>query len=138
MTETATEAPTETPDSYVPDTECRNCGGPVKRRRPSMTGAHFCQLPACRAAKQRFYYRSRQSNEAELAKRSEEAGKASMAALVRAAITEDRVDCDRCGRTGVVSGFPHPTPEWNAACHGTGARELPRGTQWLVEAIYPR
>lgn len=34
---------------------CSSCGGPVKARRKSSSGEHFCPEPACQADKRRFH-----------------------------------------------------------------------------------
>jgi hypothetical protein len=99
----------------------------------------------CQRAKQRYYYRARQSGaaksrieEAEEQQRLKALRESQMAGFVRAALEDARVDCAVCDRTDVVPGYAHPNPEWNAACEALMTRELPQGVGWLMKAVYPR
>lgn len=144
--ETALEAPTETDDPYA-DTVCSNCSGPVKRRRPSLTGKHFCTKRECQRAKDRFHYRRRAENaiaeEASLARSKAELRDDLIIAFVTTALQEPRVTCADCGRGDAVPGYAHPHPE-GGGCTRESDLQLPVFTEdddiarRLLRAAYPR
>lgn len=138
-TEPTLEVVEETPYQM---TTCSNCDGPVARRRPSLTGKHFCQKLECQRARDRFYNRRRRTGaktEAALAeRRQEEVRKVELTAFVRTALEEPRVDCADCGRGAVVPGYAHPAPDWQSACEALMTRNLPAGLGTaLMRAVYP-
>lgn len=140
-TDAAPEATTETENDPFADAKCSNCGDPVKRRRPSLTGKHFCAKKGCQRAKHRFHHRRRADGAAESEAKRAEAHEKMLLAFVAAVANADRIDCETCGRRGVVPGYAHPVPDWTAACNPpdklsiSGSQDL---STKLVVAVYPR
>lgn len=77
--------------------DCTNCGNPVMSTRPSQHGHHYCSLPACRAAKQRFYSKQR------LEKRN-----TSWMQFLESLVNDERHDCPVCGLVDALPGYAHP------------------------------
>jgi hypothetical protein len=123
---------TQTADDPATDylmTKCRHCDGPVARRRPSLSGAHFCTRPECVRAKARFYNQRRSTNReaAELAQRQAEARDDLIIAVITAVAAGERGYCSDCTRKDVLPGFGHPNPDWTAPCPGGGGAPYPSG-----------
>lgn len=135
------EAPPEaTPDDPYSDVPCSNCGDPVKRRRPSMTGKHFCGKRNCVRAKDRFYYRRRAEGSMVDEGRRQEEARQLVANFVHAAVHGERADCGTCGRPDVVAHYAHPVPDWSAACSPADRLAVstdPILTTLLMRSVYP-
>jgi hypothetical protein len=108
---------------------CSNdCGNQVAERRPSRTGTHWCQLPACQAAKQR-YFRKRRNQQVEGSVLEE------AALLVRTIVTTDRMSCGLCGQTNCIPGYAHPDARSGGApCFHVGNRGA--GILPILQAAY--
>lgn len=140
-TETAPEATEETvADDPFADAKCSNCGDAVKRRRPSLTGKHFCAKKGCQKAKHRFHHRRRAEGAAESEARLIEDQRKQTANFVSAALHGPRVDCDTCGRPEVVPRYAHPVPDWSAPCNPKDRLPVsgdPLLTTKLMRSVYP-
>lgn len=139
-TDTAPEAPDATESDRYADAECNNCGGSVVRRRPSLTGAHFCTKQECQRAKHRFYYRRRADGTIESDAKRATQHQLMLVNFVGAVAHADRADCDTCGRPEVIPGYAHPVPDWSAACNPVDRLPVsgdPALTTALMKAIYP-
>lgn len=143
-TDALTEATTETEIDPYSDTKCSHCDGPVKRRRPSLTGKHFCTKRECQRAKDRFHYRRRTEGsvnaEAVLKKRLEEDHQQQLVNFIGHAANDERVDCGVCGRTGVIPRYPHPNPEWSGPCNPPDRLPVsgdPVLNTAIMRAVYP-
>lgn len=145
-TEEATEP--ELPETHDPTpygvVSCRQCGDEMSRRRPSRTGAHFCTKPDCVKAKGRFYHRRRAEDtaalEAQAAANLQRDHEQMLINFVNAAVHAERVDCDVCGRLGVVPRYAHPVPDWSAPCNPVDRLPVsgdPALTTKLMRAVYP-
>lgn len=113
----------------IPPAECRQCGSPVQRRRPSLTGVHFCTRKECQAAKQRFYYRRRQegaaTEAAELERQKAETRDNLIIAVLAEATAAETHGCAHCGRATVLPSFGHPSADWSEPCPGGGPMPFP-------------
>jgi len=131
---------TETETEERPRASCSNCGDPVLRRRPSLTGKHFCSKKLCERAKQRFYYERRVSGAAESEARQAATHRQATLNFLTAALHGDRIDCDTCGRVGVIPRYAHPVPDWSAPCNPVDRLPIsgdPSFTTELMRVVYP-
>lgn len=131
---------TETETDPHAEALCSNCGDPVKRRRPSLTGKHFCSKKLCEKAKQRFYYQRRVDGSAESEARRAADHQKMLVNFVGHVANDDRIDCDACGRAGVIPRYAHPVPDWSAACNPVDRLPVsadPNLTTKLMRAVYP-
>lgn len=117
-----------------PAFECSNpeCSNPVKPRRPSKTGNHWCPEAACQAMKQR---------QLRAARRNESLGRGGVEdermKLVHAALHLPRRKCDECGLEDAVNGFLHrAAPGAREICEGTGGGGRAAGPAW-IDLIHP-
>lgn len=94
---------------------CTNCQNPVLIRRPSVSGHHYCQAPACQAAKQRFY-RGRKEKEHEMKLQPE------AIAYLDAVIRGPRTTCPACGLEEALVGWIHRDETGVAPCYALGNR----------------
>jgi hypothetical protein len=129
---------TETTEKTVP---CTSCQGPVRVRRPSLSGDHFCKEKECQAIKQRKYHRIRR---AEAARRAEEAAQVESRAnrerlldLVDALAHAERVTCEACGRTDALPGYAHPDLE-GGGCVELRQHKFPLYTETMGTEIVRR
>ena len=129
--ETAPEVPEDFPENV---NSCSSCQGPVRVRRKSATGYHFCAKRACQNEKQRTYYRLRNSESGRLADLDE---LAALAALLRAASGE-WTSCDWCRAAHVLPGWAHVGAD-GKACTQLGARgpELGPRAAAIIGALMP-
>lgn len=136
-TETASE---EAPDPYA-DAQCSNCQAPVKRRRPSLTGQHFCPKKKCQQAKHRFYHRRRADGAADLESKLKKTHQKQLANFVGAVAHAERYDCGTCGRAGAIPRYSHPSPDWSRACNPPDKLPIsgdPLLTEQILLMVYPR
>lgn len=133
--------PTEaTEEDQYADAACSNCGAAVKRRRPSKTGKHFCTKRTCQRAKDRFHYRRRAEGAAESEARLAETHQRQLVNFVGAVANADRIDCDTCGRPGVIPRYAHPVPDWSAPCNPPDRLPVSGDavlTTELMRSVYP-
>jgi hypothetical protein len=108
---------------------CTNCGGPVRVRRPSQTGHHYCSEPVCQAAKQRFF-RSTQVGKAN------ETAEAERLQLVADLATGRRSPCHQCGLEDGLPGWAHRDATGLKPCFALGNRGKLAGAPYL-DAIHP-
>lgn len=111
------------------NTTCTNCQGPVAVRRPSASGAHFCNAKTCKAAKVRFY-RNRVAEEAELE------GNPLRIQLVRDLCELERVECHGCGLPNALPGWAHRSGDGLNPCFAVGNKGRALGPGYL-DAIHP-
>lgn len=113
--------------------DCYHCGGAVKSRKPSTSGASFCRKPECQAAKQRFF---RQRWKTGLT--VERDGDVSRTFISRA-LHEPRQACPVCGLPDAVPPYIHRDARKPAVgCAGVGgvgpAEGLP---SFWVDVVHP-
>lgn len=140
-------------------TTCSSCRGPVKVRRPSHSGEHYCARPDCQAAKQRSYRQRRSADKARLDEMKIQVKEGDMLTVVsRIAkgespsrdLREDylleamflvragRQPCASCGRDDAVAGLPHPTVDLEGLCRELQLVVPPPGLAGPVTfAIWP-
>lgn len=133
---------TTEPTESVPPAPCSQCDAPVKIRRPSLTGRHYCQKPECQRAKQRFFYRQRvegtKSTMAEIERRLAEERDHLIITILRLVTTGERVLCADCGRPDVLANFGHPNQDWTAPCPGGGGAQYPKGLgDQIARTLWP-
>lgn len=110
-------------------TECSNCQGPVAVRRPSASGHHYCQAPACQAAKQR-YYRGRRAEQRDEDLRNE------FLQLVHDLLHVERRRCDACGLEDALPGWVHRDATGLRPCYAWGNRGKDVGLP-VLDQIHP-
>lgn len=119
----------------APDHECTNCGGPVKSRRPSESGLHFCSKRECVNAKQRMLRARRIGPPAAVQ------AKVALAALIADAMQPNLFrSCDTCGADRVLAGWVHRKfgaplePCWGVGAQGADLGDM-RST--ALDAVMP-
>lgn len=108
---------------------CSNCGDPVRVRRRSASGEHWCSKPVCRNAKQRFYYARRKGVTGQVAADL-------VTQLVHDLAHLARTAC-RCGLADAIPGWAHrDARDPHSPCYGVGSLGpgLPPG---LLDAVHP-
>lgn len=117
---------------------CSSCSAPVKIRRPSLTGAHFCIRKECQAEKQRFYQRRRSAEAARLEENERGLQVDFILGVLWRATNVDRVECANCGRADAVPNLIHPTPDLEGACRALVQDDPPPGLgSRVVFTIWP-
>lgn len=109
----------------IPDNACANCADPVKARRPSRSGKHFCSKSACQTAKQRFYREKGQVGPT-----------LTLLALIRDLASLERSPCV-CGLPDALPGWAHrDAPGSSTPCYRSGSKgaQLP---DHALDAIHP-
>jgi hypothetical protein len=117
---------------------CSNCTLPVKVRRRSLTGLHFCAARDCQAAKQRAHYARRRAEADRRQEMDTEIAVDLAMRVLTAVINGDRVECESCGRTDAIVNLIHPTPDLTGACRELVRTAPPEGMgPRLVYALWP-
>lgn len=117
---------------------CTNCGGPVRARRRSATGLHFCAARLCQNAKQRTYRKQREAAADEGLERRQEVF---LGSIIAEALSGDRWrTCGTCGAERVLAGWVHrKLGEPVMPCFGIGSSGVElgalRGT--VMDAVMP-
>jgi hypothetical protein len=113
----------------LPDVPCSSCGGPVKQRRRSASGKHFCTSPECQRAKGRHFYRRRAEVQTQIELQL-------LLNLVHALAHRRRQQCPECGLANALPGYKHPN-RLGQACLGVGQAQMGPLAGQLIEAIWP-